>query len=119
MADDALQSLPQQSSAPTTYPKEIEYYLESLIEDAGLGDLDTDMKAETKQQIFERLDVFLASTIAEHIPDEHIDEFMELNKNVENAQQAQEFMLKYLPDSQKILQQAFIDFRNIYLGKSS
>ncbi len=100
-------------------PEEIRGYLDSLLKDAGMTSLDAEMHEEMIKELYVRLDNFITTTIIDKLPPEHLEEFVKMNEDLKPQSEIEQYLKENMPNSQDVLSQAFIDFRDLYLGKTS
>lgn len=98
-------------------PSEIRSFLGGLLEEAGMTSLEGELKEEMINQLYERLNNFITSTIVDRLPPENIDEFIRMNEENRPQNEIEQYLKDKLPGSQDIFGQAFVQFRDIYLGK--
>lgn len=109
----------QQASQPNqqlTIPVEVKNYLESLLQDAGMTTLDADMKEEMIKELYVRLDNYLTSTIVNNLPPENMEEFIKMNEEKKSQAEIELYLKDKVPNSRDIFAQAFMEFRDLYLG---
>jgi hypothetical protein len=113
--DDTNDSV-QNHTPLVTIPTEIRAFLESLLADAGMTVLDDTTREEMLKELYLRLDNHLTNTIVEHMPQEHLEEFIMMNQAKKPTQEVQQFLISKMPDAQGVFVKAFDDFRNTYLA---
>ena len=96
-------------------PQEIRSYLEGLIADSGLL-VEEDTKEGVLQELYARLDNFLASAILENIPEEEHDNFIDQSGQKKSMEEMQNYLMEKIPNAKEVLTKAFVEFRNLYLG---
>lgn len=99
-----------------TIPAEVKNYLESLLQDAGMTTLDADMKEEMVKELYVRLDNYLTSTIINNLPPENMEEFIKMNEEKKSQAEIELYLKDKVPNAQDIFAQAFMEFRDLYLG---
>ncbi len=97
-------------------PTEIRTFLEGLLQDANILNLDDAMREEMIKELYARLDNFMTSKIVDNMPSEFLDEFIKLNEDKKPQAEIETFLKDKMPNSQEVLSQAFIEFRDLYLG---
>lgn len=97
-------------------PSEVRNFLESLLQDAGMTALDTEMKEEMLKELYTRLDNFLTSTIIDNLPAEQLDTFIRMNEEKRSKTEIEQFLQEKLPNVSEIFSRAFMEFRDLYLG---
>lgn len=98
-------------------PEEVRKYLESLLYDTHVTLLDEEMKEEMIEEIYKRLDSYLAATIINSLPPQYIEEFINMNEAKKPKDEVEQFLKEKMPNMQEVFANAFIEFRNMYLGK--
>lgn len=116
MPDDQTNQQPQ---VATQIPDEIRTFLDSLLQDAGMLELDDAMHEEMIKELYARLDNFIASTIIDSLPDDSVEEFIRMNEQKKPQAEIEQFLKDKIPNSQEVMSQAFINFRDLYLGNVS
>lgn len=99
-------------------PDDVRKYIESLLYDTHVTLLDEEMKEEMIGEIYKRLDSYLAATIANKLPPENLEEFIKMNDEKKPKEEVEQFLKEKMPNADQIFANAFIEFRNIYLGKT-
>lgn len=97
-------------------PTEVQKFLDTLLQDAGMTFADEEMHEEMIKELFARLDNFITSAIINNMPPEHLDEFTKMNEEKKSQAEIEEYLKSNLPDSQEVLSKAFMEFRDLYLG---
>lgn len=97
-------------------PPEIRTFLEGLLQDAGMTTLDDQMREEMIKELYARLDSFITSVIMENLPPEKLEEFTKMAEEKKTRQEMEEFLKAHVPNAAEVMAQAFIEFRNLYLG---
>ena len=82
-------------------------------------ELDEAMKNEIVNELYTRLDNFMASTIIDNLPPEAVEEFIKLNEQKKSQAEIEQFLKDKMPNSQEVMTQAFMNFRDMYLGNVS
>ncbi|MFA5933315.1 MAG: DUF5663 domain-containing protein [Microgenomates group bacterium] len=99
-------------------PEDVRKYLESLLYDTHITLLDEEMKEEMIEEIYKRLDSYLAATIANKLPPEALNEFIKMNDENRPAPEVEAFIKEKMPDADQVFANAFVEFRNLYLGNT-
>lgn len=97
-------------------PAEIRTYLENILTDANISSVDETMHEELINELFARFDSFLSAKIIDNLPPEKVDEFIRMNEENLPQDQIQDYLMQALPDSENLVAQFFIEFRERYLG---
>lgn len=98
-------------------PPEMRTYISNLLEDAGISNLDPDLKEEMIHEVYMRLDKYITSVIVENMQSEDIETFIKMNDDKKSQEEVQNFLIQKIPNVQEVMTKAFVDFRDIYLGK--
>lgn len=97
-------------------PEDTREYLESLIADAKMTTLDENMHEQVVQQLYKRLDNFLASIVVDNMSPENLDAFMKMNEEGKSPEEIEAFLKNSMPNAQQVFAQAFVEFRSMFLG---
>lgn len=100
---------------PPIIPKEIREFLEDLLMESGVVDVDKITREVMIEELYVRLDKFLFTKIYEFIPKDKTEEFSKLSSNPAQKPQLEEFILKNVNNAEDIFTQAFGEFREKYL----
>ncbi len=92
-------------------------FIESLIEEKGLGDLDSRMLAEMKNDLLNRIEDRLNMIIVQNMPEANIVEFERLMDENAKDEDVQKFCKEKIPDIEALIAVELARFREIYLGK--
>lgn len=98
-----------------TITPEIREFLETLLTDANILNLDETQKEGMIQELFVQLDSFIAATVVKSLPPEKMEEFMKMSDEKRPQDEMQNFLQTNVPDVQNVFINAFTEFRNIYL----
>lgn len=98
-------------------PPDMRTYITNLLNDAGISNLDEELREAMIKEVYERLDQYITSVIVEHMQPEHVDEFIRMNEEKKPQEEVQKFLLEKIPNAQEVMTKAFTDFRELYLGK--
>lgn len=97
-------------------PADIRKFLEGILQDANMTSLDETMREEMVKELYARLDSYLTSTIVRNLPPENLEEFTKMNEQKRPQPEIEQYLKDHLPNSQEVLSQAFMEFRELYLG---
>lgn len=97
-------------------PADIRKFLEGILQDANMTSLDETMREEMVKELYARLDSYLTSTIVRNLPPENLEEFTRMNEQKRPQPEIEQYLKDHLPNSQEVLSQAFMEFRELYLG---
>lgn len=100
---------------PVVIPPEIREFLENLLTDANILNLDETQREGMIQELFVQLDNFIAATVVKSLPPEKLEEFMKMSEEKRPQEELQTFLQSNVPDAQKVFTDAFTQFRNLYL----
>lgn len=95
---------------------QVKIFIDNLLKDAGMTSVDEAMREEMVKELYVRLDNYLASVIAENLPQEHFDEFIKLNEEKKSREEVEKFLKDKVPDVDQVFAKAFAYFRTMYLG---
>ena len=108
------------TAAQIQIPPEIRTYLENILQDAQMTTaLDNQMREDMVFELYKQLDNYLASVVVDKMPPEFVEEFIKLNEQPTTKQQAEAFIKEKLPNSQQVLAEAFVHFRDMYVHNVS
>lgn len=108
-----------QANASLEVTPEIQQFLEDLVAEAGLGEMDERVKAEMMQGLYTRLDNFMASVILENLSPEDAEVFIRMNEEKKPKEETEQFLKNKVPNSDQVFAKALVDFRDFYLGNKS
>lgn len=97
-------------------PQEIRVFLESLLNDAGMTNLDKDMHEDMLKELFVRLDSFMLTTIVEGLPAEKLEEFTKMAESGKDRAMLEQYLKANIPNATEVFGRAMLEFRDIYLG---
>ncbi len=93
----------------------LEDFVNKLLEEKGLTNLDPDILAEAKKDILEKAEDKIKATIFENMPEDKLDEFNSLME-ANNEKNLQDFIKENISNIEELIAQALLDFKNTYLG---
>lgn len=114
--DNQTQS--QSTQATTVIPEEVKVYLEGLLADASVTPIDEQMKEDMLVDLYQRLDNFLTAIILENLPPQHLEDFIKMNKSGKSREETEKFITSALPNADEVFANAFLEFRDLYLGNT-
>jgi hypothetical protein len=98
-------------------PAEIRAFLEKIIDEKKYQNLNPKLKEDMVLSLFSRLEAFLLTDIAKHLPDK---DAKELNRMMENGEASQEkvqlFFQERIKNINEVVAQSMLEFRAIYLN---
>lgn len=97
-------------------PPEVRTYLEGILKDANMTEMDETMREEMINELFARLDSYMTTVIIDNMPAENIDEFIKLNEEKKPREEIEAYLKEKMPNAQEVLTKAFMDFRDMYLS---
>ena len=92
-------------------------FVESLIEDKGLSDLDPMMVTEMKNDLLNRIEDRLNFIIVNNMPEANIAEFDKMMDENKSDEEVQKFCEEKIPGLDALMAVELANFREIYLGK--
>lgn len=98
---------------------DIRGFLEGLLADAGMANGDEALKEEMLNELYSRLDNYITSVIVNNLPPESLDEFIKMNEAKRPQAEIEVYLKEKMPNSQEIMGRAFVEFRDLYLGKGA
>jgi hypothetical protein len=91
-------------------------FLEDLLTTANIGELDEEMHEDLVQELYQRLDNYLTTTIMNNLPPEHMEAFIGMNEAKKPQAEIQQFLSDNMPNVDQVFADAFVQFREMYLG---
>ncbi len=92
-------------------------FVESLIEEKGLSDLDSAMLAEMKNDLMNRIEDRLNMVIIKNMPGINIAEFEKMMDEEKSDEELQKFVEEKIPDITALVAVDLAHFKDVYLGK--
>src|SRR5258708_10028719 len=83
-------------------PTEIRTFLEGLLQDANILNLDDAMREEMIKELYARLDNFMTSKIVDNMPSEFLDEFIKLNEDKKPQAEIETFLKIKIQTSKQV-----------------
>jgi hypothetical protein len=74
------------------------------------------MREDLIGELYLGLDSFINSTIVNNLPPESLETFIKMNEEKRPQAEIEQFLKEQIPNAQEVLANAFIEFRNMYLG---
>ncbi len=97
--------------------KMYDQFIQQLVKEKGLDYLETDVLAEVKSDLLERLEDKINAMILKNLPADTLAEFEKLLDNEKSdSKQMNEFLNKYIPDLTEKISAELMQFRNVYLN---
>lgn len=106
----------KQTQQQTPIPNEIRIFLEGLLDDADIHAVDDQVRETMLQDLFVRLDAYIAASLVDMLPKENFDEFIKMNKENKPQQEIEVFLKEKIPDFAQKMTVVFGNFREMYLG---
>ncbi|MFA5927511.1 MAG: hypothetical protein WCT32_03790 [Patescibacteria group bacterium] len=94
---------------------ELEIFVDRLIEESPLSDLDEDSKFEARKDLREKVEEHIHAALLAATPPEKIEELSTLLSEGD-GNNVQQFLQRAIPDITEVTAQALINFRMSYLG---
>lgn len=95
----------------------LEQFVDKLLEDKGLSELDVEVKKEMANDLLERLNNHINAGLLEALPPEKLEELGEVTANESAKEDAvQTFFAENVPDFQQTFTVILASFRKTYLG---
>ena len=101
---------------PQEIPAEIRTFLEVLLREAKIGDVDEKTREDLIQELFYQLDNYLTSVIVDSLKPEDLETFIKMNEEKKPKEEIEAFIKEKLPDAENLFTDAFVEFKNLYLG---
>src|SRR5437870_3645060 len=84
-------------------PPEIHTFLDNILTDANMPNLDQVTREEMIKELFARLDQFIASTIVSKLTGEDVETFIKMNEEKKPQDEIQLFLMQKIPDAQQVM----------------
>lgn len=97
-------------------PKEIREFIESILQDAQMSNLDKQMYKEMVKELYIRLDNFMLTTIVEALPPEKLEEFAKMAEAGKERDELEDYLKANIENADEVFAKAMLEFRDLYLG---
>lgn len=104
---------------PLEIPAEVRTFLESILEDAGMTNLNDQTHEDMVKELFVRLDNFMLTTIVEALPTNKIAEFTKMSETGKSKEELENYLKNNIPNSDEVFSRAMLQFRDLYLGNAA
>ena len=95
----------------------LDLYLETMLNDKGMVDLDDEVRADMKIDLAERFNAFLSQAFVDALPSGKVVELDNMiDKNEATPENVKKLLVDANVDTDKITVDAMAKFREIYLG---
>jgi len=95
--------------------KNIEEFVDKLIEDKGFNEQDPDIIAQMKSDLLDRVENRINAMIISKLNPEKLPDFEKVLENG-SEEEIQKFVKENIPDIEEKVAKELLDFKNIYLG---
>ncbi len=92
-------------------------FVDSLVEDKGLNDIDPGVLVEMKNDLLNRIEDRLNMVIVKNMPEANIAEFDKMMDENKSDEEVQKYCEEKIPDLEALIAVEIARFRDIYLGK--
>src|SRR5258708_1252300 len=119
---DQQESLNAQATQPVdqqSMPPEIHTFLDNILTDANITNLDEETREERLKELYGRRNKLTASKFGANLRPKTTEAFIKMNEEKKSQAEVQQFLTEKIPDAQQVMTQAFMDFREMYLGNVS
>src|SRR5262245_53485981 len=89
-------------------PQEIRLFLESLLQQADIPDLDPQIKEQMIQELFYQLDQYLSNVIVNNLQEADLNEFIKMNEEKKPKEELEAFIQQRIPNAQSLFTDAFM-----------
>lgn len=96
-------------------PEEIKGYLDSVLAEAGIEPLTSESLDDLRQSLYVELDRYTWIKLAEHMPIEHLEEFVQMNEDNKSSQEKEQFVAQHIPKAVQIYTDSFWEFKKLYI----
>jgi len=112
-----MYSRPEQvTGAPGGMDEYTRAFLQGIMEDAKMDDLDPEMMEDMIRELGERLENYILGTILDHLSDRDANTLVSMSEHGASKPEIEGFLKAKIPDVQAVMAQAYQDFRTWYLG---
>jgi len=94
----------------------LDKFVEKLVIEKGLSDLDPEVRKEMESMLRERLDSTIFSELVVALSADQQEEFEKLLEKPATADESQAFFERSIPDYANFLAGILVKFRRLYLG---
>lgn len=95
--------------------KNIEEFVDKLIEDKGFNEQDPDIIAQMKSDLLDRVENRINAMIISKLNPEKLPDFEKVLDS-DSKEEIQKFVKENIPDIEEKVAKELLDFKNIYLG---
>ena len=92
-------------------------FVDSVVEDKGLNDIDPGVLVEMKNDLLNRIEDRLNMVIVKNMPEANIAEFDKMMDENKSDEEVQKYCEEKIPDLEALIAVEIARFRDIYLGK--
>ena len=100
---------------PVYISEEIRDYLEDLLTQAGMAEVDHVTKEAMIKELYTQLNKFLMTKIVDYLPLDGLDDFVDFLKTNPDQHALTQYLQEHLPNAQETFITMFADFRDLYL----
>ncbi len=100
----------------TDIPADVRAFLESILQDANIATVDDSMRESIIQELFQRLDKFMLTTVVEALPPEKMEDFTKLVQAGKDRSELEGYLKAHIANAQEVFVRAMLAFRDLYLG---
>jgi|GEM_PF-1168240 len=106
---------PDTTTQAREIPPEIRAYLEQLLADANMFVADEKLHEDILQDLYDKLDEFIAIKVVESLPADKLAVFTQMNNEQKSKEEIEQFLKDAIPNAQEVMKNIFFEFRDIYL----
>jgi len=100
-------------------PEEIKAYLEDIVVQAKIPVQDEASREQVIQDLFLRLDKYIAIKLAEHLTEDQAKQFVAMQQEGKPQEEVDAFITTNIPNADQMFANIFVDFRDFYLSGQS
>lgn len=94
----------------------IEDFLNALLDEAGMGEVSAEVRAQMFKDLSARLNDRLFATVVMSLNDSDLTKFRQMAEGGANGDELQKFIDSHIPNAADLFASAMMEFRANYLG---
>lgn len=91
-------------------------FLNTMLKDAGMTDLDPEVEAQMMDDLRSRLQERFFATVVKNLSEEQLNELIKLDSKKASESEIEQFIGKNISNPSEVFAQAMMNFRADYLG---
>ncbi len=97
-------------------PAEIDLFLNKIIEEAHGAEVNADLKAAMKQDLYGRMQNHIMTSLLQALPNDSAELFDALMQSNPGQEAVHNFFIANIPNLPEVTARAMMEFRSIYVG---